>query len=58
MKVFYLPQSSVSLSKKSLFESMRRWHWRQYFLALRRKDMDRAAHHRKLAQSLQRYDKV
>lgn len=43
MKIFYLPQSSCELSTEALRESMRRWHWRQYFLNLRR---ERAARNR------------
>lgn len=53
MRVFYLPQSSVALSHRTLLESMRRWHWHQYFLALRKRDQVKALHHRRLAESIQ-----
>jgi hypothetical protein len=57
MRVFYLPQSSTSLSTEALRESMRRWHWHRYFVALRAKNQDLALYHSKLAKSIQRMKK-
>ncbi len=34
-------------------EKFRRYHWRQYFLAVRRKDAERAGQHRVIAQELE-----
>lgn len=51
--VFYLPESSRDLEPATLRESMRRHHWKRYFLCLRARNAPQAAYHRALAEELE-----
>lgn len=54
-RIYYLEPSHCSMNTPALREHMRRHHWRQYFLALRRKDTKLAEHHLTLAKSLEEH---
>jgi len=52
MKTNYLPESVLELSPEALRNQMRKHHWRQYFLALKARQPNRAKYHATLARSL------